>query len=97
MDETDASRCATFLQERWHSSGGLRVESELINGYNSYPVTLGEHSAADQAANTVLITSDHLELVCCSMFSKLTIHLPPMADTLTDTPHPDIHTPSIMT
>ena len=67
VDSTRAAECAAFLQQQWLGSArlgltGIYLGGTQCKGYASYPKTLLEHDAEEQASHTLLISSALLPL-----------------------------------
>ena len=67
VDSGQAAACAAFLQQQWKGSArlglnGIYLGGQQCQGYASYPKTLLEHDAEEQASHTLLISNALLPL-----------------------------------
>ena len=67
VDSGQAAACAAFLQQQWRGSArfglnGIYLGGQQCQGYASYPKTLLEHDAEEQASHTLLISNALLPL-----------------------------------
>ena len=60
LDGDAAQDCASFLQESWVEGRCRLTPNVTLAGFNTYDLTLKQHSPKQQAVNTLLIETKHI-------------------------------------